>query len=102
MLNQEEILQSGNLELAQNLKRLIHSVVDKANDMVDNAERADELYTAIKIAEVAGKITGIVREKQTINMQINQISGFTFIEIDKPAIIQEEIKTVESYSQLLK
>lgn len=100
-MNQEQILQSGNIELARNLKTLIHNVVSKANDMVDNAQRPDELYTAIKIAEVAGKITGIVREKQTINMQINQISGFTFIELNKPTE-QEEVITVENYSPLLK
>lgn len=98
-MSQEEILQSGNLILAEKLKSLIHNTVDRANEMVLEAQRPDELYTAIKIAEVAGKITGIVKEKQTINMQVNQIAGFTFIELPKPtSIMQEEVKIIENYS----
>lgn len=101
-MNPEEILQSGNIVLANKIKDLVHSAVDKAHTMIDSATRPDEVYTAIKIAETAGKITGIVKEKQTINMQINQISGFTFIELDKPSeIIQEEIVNVIEYNEIV-
>jgi hypothetical protein len=88
-LTPEEIFKQDNILLASKLKSLVHSAIDRANEMVIGSERIEEVYTAVKIAEVAGKMTGIVQEKQTINMQINQISGFTFIEVDKQRIIQE-------------
>lgn len=86
----EEIFQSSNKTLADKLRTLVLKSVDKANEMVSEAERPEDIYTAIKIAEVAGKITGIVREKQQINMQINQITGFTFIEVNKENLVQEK------------
>jgi hypothetical protein len=89
-IDAETIFRSKNNYLAEQLRNLVVKSVEKANDMVDNAERPDEIYTAIKIAETAGKITGIVRDKQQINLQINQITGFTFIEANKPELIQEE------------
>lgn len=95
MSDAQEIFKEDNTALAHKLKNLVHKTVDRANEMVSNCDRVDELYTAIRIAEVAGKMTGIVQEKQTINMQINQISGFTFIEVDKEAIIQERLSQRE-------
>jgi|GEM_PF-2782246 len=85
----EDILKSDNIMLASKLKDLVHSAIDRANEMIMTTQKMDEIYTAVKIAEVAGKMTGIVQDKQIINMQINQISGFTFIEVDKERIIQE-------------
>lgn len=85
----QEIFNENNNELALNLRKLIHKTVSKANDLIDDCETPNDLLTAAKIAEVAGKMTGIVQEKQQINMQINNISGFTFIEVDKEAVIQQ-------------
>lgn len=84
----QEVFKSGNQQLANKLKDLVHKAVDKSHDMLEHSENQYELLTAIKIAETAGKITGIVQEKQQINMQINNIAGFTFIEIDKPNVEQ--------------
>ena len=86
----EEIFQSSNKTLADKLRTLVLKSVDRANEMVSEAERPEDIYIAIKIAEVAGKITGIVREKQQINMRINQITGFTFIEVNKENLVQEK------------
>lgn len=87
--NSEKILRQDNELLATKLAKLIHKTIDKAGEMVEDADTPSDLYTAIKIAEVAGKITGIVTEKSVTNIQINQISGFTFVEVDKERIIQE-------------
>lgn len=87
----EHIFRKDNDILAEKLNRLVHRTVDRALDLVEDSESIQELGSAIKVAETAGKITGIVEDKQQINMQINQISGFTFIEINKEDTIQEYI-----------
>lgn len=85
----KEIFKSDNIDLAHNLKSLVHKTVSKANQIVNDTEDMEDLSKAMKIAEIAGKISGIVEEKNQINMQINQISGFTFIEIGSENTIQE-------------
>jgi hypothetical protein len=84
----QEIFKQDNEQLAHSLRKLVTKSVNKAIELVDETDNPNDLYTAIKIAEISGKITGIVQEKQQINMQINQISGFTFIETNKDSIIQ--------------
>lgn len=81
--NPSEIFTSQNKQLAELLKGLVHKAVTKASEAIEESENINDMLTAIKVAETAGKITGIVQEKQAINLQINQISGFTFVEIDK-------------------
>jgi hypothetical protein len=87
----EHIFRKDNDILADKLNRLVHKTVDRALELVEDSESIQELGSAIKVAETAGKITGIVEDKQQINMQINQISGFTFIEINKEDTVQEYI-----------
>ena len=87
-------LRKDNVILATKLKDLIHKTVERSQEMVDNAKTQNDLYTAIKIAEVAGKITGIISEKSITNVQINQISGFTFVEVDAERIVQERRREI--------
>ena len=96
----QEIFKQDNEELAHSLRKLVKKSVNKAIELVDETENPNDLYTAIKIAEISGKISGIVQEKQQINMQINQISGFTFIETNKDSTIQidnsEEVELIDN------
>lgn len=77
----QEVFKENNMELAINLRELIVKTVDKAHELVSKSRSLTDLSSAIKIAETAGKITGIVKEQDTIDLTVNQISGFTFVQI---------------------
>lgn len=100
-LDAQKVLQENNIDLAGKLNKLVNKAVDRADALLDECDDIQDTFTAIKVAEIAGKMTGIVQEKQQINMQINQISGFTFIELNKDAVIQnidsdETIEVIEN------
>lgn len=75
-------LRSGNMELATKIRTLVHSTIDKANEMVQEVESTMELQSLIRTAEIAAKIAGLAPTESVTNVQINAISGFEFIEID--------------------
>jgi len=91
-----DIFREDNQQLAVKLRTLVNKAVDKSITLVDEAETVYDLLTAIKVAEIAGKVTGIVPKETINNVQINAIAGFTFIEIDKDSIVQEEVEIIES------
>jgi hypothetical protein len=74
-----DLLRSGNMELADKLKTLIHKVIDKANTLVDETENANELMTLMRTAEIAAKSMGLAPTESVSNVQINAISGFIYV-----------------------
>lgn len=74
-----DLLRSGNMILADKLKLLIHSVIDKANKLVDDVDSPNELMTLMRTAEVAAKTMGLAPTESVTNVQINAISGFVYV-----------------------
>jgi hypothetical protein len=52
----EHIFRKDNDILADKLNRLVHKTVDRALELVEDSESIQELGSAIKVAETAGKI----------------------------------------------
>ena len=95
VMTPEEIFTSKNDEIALKLRGLVINSIDKANEMIIKADRPEDALVAMKIAEIAGKITGIVKDKAQTNVQINQITGFTFIEASNPADAENIVQQLD-------
>jgi hypothetical protein len=94
-----ELLRSGNMVLADKLKTLIHSVIDKANVLVHDTDNTDDLVKLMRTAEIAAKAMGLAPTESVTNVSINAISGFVYIVDDTEPTRQ--IETVETFDSQL-
>jgi len=78
----QKVFRENNMELAISLRELVTKTVTRAHKLIDTSRSLTDLSSAMKIAETAGKITGIVKEEDVIDLTTNQISGFTFVQIN--------------------
>ena len=78
----QDAFKENNMELAINLRELVGKTVNRAHELVNRSRSLTDLSSAMKIAETAGKITGIVKEEDVVDLTVNQISGFTFVQIN--------------------
>ena len=81
-------LRSGNLELSNLVKDAVNKAVKKSAEMMDELEDPTELLTNVKVLSEASKIVGLSPKESQVNMQINAINGFDFIELDEEDIRQ--------------
>jgi hypothetical protein len=84
------------MELAISLRGLVGKTVERAHDLIKTSRSLTDLSSAMKIAETAGKITGIVKEEDVIDLTVNQISGFTFVQINNNQVQPTSSPLLES------
>lgn len=77
-----EILRHDNLDVAEKLGRVTSRAADKALEMVNSVESADELSTLIKVTEVIARVRGMIPKEAQTNIQVNNIIGFEFVSIE--------------------
>jgi len=95
--NARNNLKSGNLELSEVMKNMTLLVVEKAYKIAKDTDDVRELRECINIGESASKITGLSPKESQMNVQINAINGFDFIEIDEEDI--KQITVNEEYEE---
>ena len=92
-----ENLRSKNLVLSSVVRDALMDAVVKSGELINEAEDANDLLSAVKVLETATKMTGLSPKEVQANVQINAINGFTFLEIDADDIAQ--IETTEEYEE---
>ena len=92
-----ENLRSKNLVLSSVVRDALMDATVKSRGLINEAESANDLLSAVKVLETAAKMVGITPKEVQANVQINAINGFSFVEIDADDIAQ--IETVEEYEE---
>jgi len=87
-------LRKGNFALSEVMKDAVNIGVVKASELMEGSDDLNELLTGMKLIETAGKITGLSPREQQMNVQINAISGFEFMELEEEDIKQITIEEV--------
>ncbi len=88
------LLRSDNMEIAAKLKLLVKTTINKSITMAQEAETLTDMYTAIRVAELAGKVVGVVTADTITNVNVNAVTGFTFLPIEDVKPI-EQVTTIE-------
>ena len=83
-----ENLREGNFNLSNVVKNAVNLTVNKTTELIGTTDDINELLTAIKVIETSCKIVNLTPREAQVNVQINAISGFDYIELDEEDIIQ--------------
>ena len=86
--NAVDNLRSGNVKLAALTRDAIYKATEKASGFIDESEDSNDLLTSIKVLETATKMVGLTPKESSLNVQINHVTGFDFIEVDSDEIAQ--------------
>ena len=86
--NAVDNLRSGNVKLATLTRDAIYKATEKASGFIDESENSNDLLTSIKVLETATKMVGLTPKESSVNVQINHVTGFDFIEVDSDEIAQ--------------
>jgi len=86
--NAVDNLRSGNVKLATLTREAIYKAAQKASQLIDESEDSNDLLTNIKVLETATKMVGLTPKESSVNVQINHVTGFDFIEVDSEEIAQ--------------
>lgn len=82
-------LRSNNDLMARMISSLSEKALRKTNDLLQDAETIQDVNTAVNTAKIVADMLGLTRKENTTNVQINQITGFTFIPIEtEPPLVQ--------------
>ena len=81
-------LRSGNYQLSELMKDTVHNALVKNKQLLEDAEDVDEVLSAIKVVETAGKITGLSPKETQTNISLNAVVGFDFIEVNADDLLQ--------------
>jgi hypothetical protein len=81
-------LRSGNLKLSSVVKDFSIMAANKAYEIASRTDDIRELNEATKVIEGVSKMVGLSPKESQLNVQINAINGFDFIEIDAEDIRQ--------------
>jgi hypothetical protein len=83
-----DALRSGNVELATITKNIMLKIAKKTGDMVEEAENVNDLLAASRVMETVTKTVGLSPKESNLNVSINAVNGFDFIEVDEEEIAQ--------------
>jgi hypothetical protein len=86
--NAVDNLRSGNVKLATLTRDAIYKAAQKASQFIGESEDSNDLLTNIKVLETATKMVGLTPKESSLNVQINHVTGFDFIEVDSEEIAQ--------------
>lgn len=81
-------LRSGNFALSNIVKDFASTVAIKASEIARGSEDIKELSECAKTVETVAKMVGLSPKESQVNVQINAINGFEFIEMDDEDIVQ--------------
>jgi len=90
-------LRSGNYNLSNTVKDFAEVVASKALSIAQVTDDIRELNEATKTMETVTKMVGLSPKESQMNVQINAVNGFDFIELDEDDM--KQLEQVDDYEE---
>lgn len=87
-------LRSNNYKLSDIIRDAVFKAAEKTRELIVASDNPKDLLDAIRVLETSAKMVGLSPKDSQVNVQINAISGFEFIELDL-----EEIKQISKQEE---
>ena len=84
------LLRSNNMELGGLISDTLITSMRKARDLSKDVKTPKELLDNMRVVELAARVAGMIPKENQTNVQVNNIVGFEFIEING-----DEIDTIQ-------